>query len=574
MVGPLFAVTTGVLTGRGRSRSYDGESRLVAPGIRTRSPRNALRRATLPLRMGRSASVRWPWGRIRTEAHGADGSAARKSTSVNERELLVVVHGLQGATGDFNYVFDQLKETAACRSGQLEVYATPVNADNTHDGVAAGGKRVADDIRKKVESAKAEGKEIHRLSLLGFSLGGLYARYAAAVLYDEQEGTVAGVKAGSIILVASPHLGVRRFGVYRFVPGALRGSRMLSDTVKEMLIMDEPRILERMTRDDPTTVTQTTSTTPTTTTTTAAATSSDVAEMNGGCTKETAMKAAGDTNNNNNNNRSGSHGTSGNSNSSSSSTAGGGYSGSVSGAAHSITRMTSNISKTLSEGLRRKEAVQEHNEADERQARLPFVSALKAFEMRVLYANLRNDFMVNFGTGALEPGVSAIAGAELDRLMRAARSCAVDRAHDEHGCRVCFRYWVDGAGDGGTADDAGSEAVITGGPDGRDEGVEEVVMAQRLRALGWWIVGVDFPLALPIAHNRIVAMSRNIIHAWMNAPGKRVVHHLVDTICHRYVDHHPLFCRTNRYGDVMEGDSDSDDDIDDIHDVIPVMSSA
>ena len=61
---------------------------------------------------------------------------------------------------------------------------------------------------------------------------------------------------------------------------------------------------------------------------------------------------------------------------------------------------------------------------------------------------------------------------------------------------------------------------------------EEDVMASRLRRIGWTVTCVDFemPLSLPLAHNRVVAMSRNMIHTWMNAPGRRSVHHLVDTL--------------------------------------------
>lgn len=77
-------------------------------------------------------------------------------------------------------------------------------------------------------------------------------------------------------------------------------------------------------------------------------------------------------------------------------------------------------------------------------------------------------------------------------------------------------------------DEDDEEVVVRGEEEYEQEGVREVVMAQRLRSIGWWVVGVDFPVALPIAHNRIVAMSRNFIHAWINSAGHRAVHHVVD----------------------------------------------
>lgn len=46
--------------------------------------------------------------------------------------------------------------------------------------------------------------------------GGIYARYTAALLFDEKESTIAGLIPRTFITVASPNLGVRDFGVYRF----------------------------------------------------------------------------------------------------------------------------------------------------------------------------------------------------------------------------------------------------------------------------------------------------------------------------------------------------------------------
>lgn len=53
-------------------------------------------------------------------------------------------------------------------------------------------------------------------------------------------------------------------------------------------------------------------------------------------------------------------------------------------------------------------------------------------------------------------------------------------------------------------------------------------MAARLRALGWTVTVVDFGMPLPIAHNRIIALNRNWLQAWLNAPGRPAVELLVD----------------------------------------------
>lgn len=366
-----------------------------------------------------------------------------------------------------------------------------MNTDRTHDGVAAGGMRLANDVQEAVDKCKSERKHVDILSMIGFSLGGLYVRYAAAVLYDGHEkGTLAGgLKGGSIILVASPHLGVRRFGVYRFVPEVAKGGvKVFGDTIREMMLMDDACMMERMSKDD---------------------------EDNVESDFEDGVVAKDDSNHNDNDEE--------------------------------------NVDANVGTSERRGK-------------KLSFMSSLKAFELRVLYANVRNDFMVSFGTAALEPRISAVSGNEMENVMRgAATTCSVDESHDDKGCKVCFRYWIDGDENGIAFGDNSERQLTMVNASTRsnhglgllmDDGRREVLMAQRLRSLGWWVVGVDFPLALPIAHNRIVAMSRNFIHAWINAPGQRAVHHLVDTACSRFEQHRSLFNRTDRDGQPIGTDGE------------------
>lgn len=369
----------------------------------TRPPRMSLSPPAHPpssARAGNKADV--------TTAGHAGAQPTPRTLRDGERELLVLLHGLQGAVEDFNYLISTLQSTPACGAGRLVVYAPRVNCERTHDGIAAGGDRIAADVLRVVEEERAAGRPLHVISLLGFSLGGIYARYAAARLFDGG-GRVAGLRAGSLILVAAPNLGVRRFGVYRFLPDVLRSAPGLGETIRELLVVDEERLLERMSRDE---------------------------------------------------------------------------------------------------------------------EEMQFIGVLAAFEERVLYANLRNDFMVNFGTAALDVGVTAVNGAEVERVIRRHAAAAVDEEYDDKGCKICFRYWDDGC------------AAVTGAEEA------EAGMARRLRRVGWWVIGVDFPLALPIAHNRIVAMSRNAIHTWVNASGRRVVHHLVDVINGHFGAHGGLFRTT------------------------------
>lgn len=345
------------------------------------------------------------------------------------RELLVLIHGLQGAPGDFNYVVDTLKNTHASKQGNLVVHVPSVNVDRTDDGIENGGKRLVLDIQRVIREEEEKGRKLEKLSLLGFSLGGIYARYVAAALY-QKDGTLYGLKAGIIILVASPLLGVRNFGFYRFIPDTLCNAVKLNDTVRELMISDTNQMLLRMTEDNP-----------------------------------------------------------------------------------------------------------------DDEMGFDFICALRAFEDRVLYANLRNDFMVNYGTAALDTSMRAINGVEVERVIRSRRCDSVDTEYDERGCKICFKQWIGGEKKDAKRDGSMTRTGLVGKRSTRED---EEVMAERLREIGWWLIGVDFPISLPIAHNRIVAMSRGPIHTWINAPGKRVVHHIVDTIGSRFDGHDNLFRTASR----------------------------
>ena len=57
----------------------------------------------------------------------------------------------------------------------------------------------------------AENDIFNAISLVGFLLGGLYVRYAAAKLYNEEKGLIADLIGRRFIAVASPHLGMHKF---------------------------------------------------------------------------------------------------------------------------------------------------------------------------------------------------------------------------------------------------------------------------------------------------------------------------------------------------------------------------
>lgn len=63
----------------------------------------------------------------------------------------------------------------------------------TTNGVAKGGKLLAEEILSFIGQLSKSGKLPEKISFVGNSLGGLYVRYAIKELFDPQQATIAGL---------------------------------------------------------------------------------------------------------------------------------------------------------------------------------------------------------------------------------------------------------------------------------------------------------------------------------------------------------------------------------------------
>lgn len=67
--------------------------------------------------------------------------------------------------------------------GSLHILVAKRNSGSfTYDGIERGGERVCQEIEQEIEKLAKEGQEIKRISLVGYSLGGLISRYAIGLL--------------------------------------------------------------------------------------------------------------------------------------------------------------------------------------------------------------------------------------------------------------------------------------------------------------------------------------------------------------------------------------------------------
>ena len=69
----------------------------------------------------------------------------------------------------------------------LHLLVAKSNSGNfTYDGIELGGERLTREIEDEIESLANAGTPVSRFSLVGYSLGGLVARYAIGLLYSKR----------------------------------------------------------------------------------------------------------------------------------------------------------------------------------------------------------------------------------------------------------------------------------------------------------------------------------------------------------------------------------------------------
>ena len=110
----------------------------------------------------------------------------------------------------------------------------------TYDGIETGGERVAGEVEAELEALAQAGSKITKISVIGYSLGGLVARYAIGLLYSKK--LFEQVAPVNFTTFATPQLGVRtpRRGYLSNAYNVL-GARILSTSGRQIFLIDKFR---------------------------------------------------------------------------------------------------------------------------------------------------------------------------------------------------------------------------------------------------------------------------------------------------------------------------------------------
>lgn len=146
--------------------------------------------------------------------------------------LAFFVHGL-----GFNGPVHGRGLAAGAQAAGWDIYFSRANAGSskigtmlsTLDGIEAGGLRVAAELRQVL----ATQHWVTDVALVGASMGGMYCRYAASLLWPPlQDAACVGPRPAVLVTLASPHLGIH--SLYGEGGAKLAVARHLSRSVQDL----------------------------------------------------------------------------------------------------------------------------------------------------------------------------------------------------------------------------------------------------------------------------------------------------------------------------------------------------
>ncbi|KAJ6437156.1 lipase/serine esterase [Purpureocillium lavendulum] len=176
--------------------------------------------------------------------------------STQADHLCVLVHGLWGNPNHMRNIAKSLRSEYS-RDELYMLLAKRNSGSFTYDGIELGGERVCAEIEEELRIIEARGGKIKKLSIVGYSLGGLVSRYAVGLLYAK--GVLDAVECmrarhgirwsiridpsgQNFTTFASPHLGVRTplKGWHNNVWNVV-GARSLSMSGRQLFTIDNFR---------------------------------------------------------------------------------------------------------------------------------------------------------------------------------------------------------------------------------------------------------------------------------------------------------------------------------------------
>lgn len=136
-------------------------------------------------------------------------------TSKQGSHLFVLIHGLWGVPQHMGSLEESIRNYIDPKENAIFLLPSQNSKFKTFDGIEILGYRalleICQFIRKHNNSSDLETKQITKISIIGYSLGGLVSRFVVGKMFTECAEYFKGIEPVLFLTVASPHLGIRFF---------------------------------------------------------------------------------------------------------------------------------------------------------------------------------------------------------------------------------------------------------------------------------------------------------------------------------------------------------------------------
>lgn len=169
-----------------------------------------------------------------------------------DAHLFVLVHGLWGSPNHMLTIETAIRDTLTDVGSEKIVTLKPSSFRfwKTYDGIQRCAERVVADLLYEIETLKKNDHcKVVKISIIGYSLGGLISRYVIGVL--EEMGFFTEVQPVFFCTFATPHVGVRFFRQNVFDRSAnFLGQYIFGKTGGELFVTDSNKLLVTMADPD------------------------------------------------------------------------------------------------------------------------------------------------------------------------------------------------------------------------------------------------------------------------------------------------------------------------------------
>ncbi|BEJ12904.1 hypothetical protein CspHIS471_0300780 [Cutaneotrichosporon sp. HIS471] len=168
-------------------------------------------------------------------------SADRESQPPTDVHLVLLLHGLYGSSTNLWCLEEEISRAHAASDCGLELHILNAHSYGgalTWDGIDVNAHRVAKEVDDGIKRLEQQGRRVTVFSITGYSLGGLIARALVGELHARTPSFFTLHRPASFCTIATPHLGVLRYGSWRSTWVHAIGQRLFSRTGQQLFCLD------------------------------------------------------------------------------------------------------------------------------------------------------------------------------------------------------------------------------------------------------------------------------------------------------------------------------------------------